>query len=594
MVHISFTSTMYDAGKVGTMSKDSIAVIDPPTACDGFTDLGFAILLPPKELSKGDLAVESFQDLDETFSARRESTNLETAKAYAKHYLLPIFDPPANEPLPIHPGIGDALPHQWCFDHRVAPLSDDGETIEVAIVMPDSLLLADEVRTLTGRQMRPFFAPSAVVERLLRSLYPQSFSELLERAPTGNLSQTVLKEDHSNTSSEQNGLLSFDSISSPTRLFPDERSSGSCSLSRILLHLAQGLVEQILIEPNGRSVQIRARHGGGMYELDTLSRSAGKQLFSQVLSQCGWKEDASTTKIVASGQTGEFRVRMGDRRIPIRATFCPTVSGVMVTLIRGKTTSKARHLNEIGLQNSQFDFLQTLLRKKSGLILVSGQRRSGKTTTFYSLLEQCKTPAAHVCTIEDAVTVDLEGINQVSLCDLPGLSRVDAMDLISMQLPDVVGIDRLNDAETANTAIQMAAEGTLVIATLACRDGLSAAVRMKQLGVDPSTLSSLLLGTLSQKRFGRLCVHCRRQSSPPAEIAEKLNMPPNSTLAWPRGCPSCGNMGYKGSVVVFDVFAPQTQSAAAFGLPSAKHVLWTHVVANEISSDAALSSLGHL
>ncbi|TWU35823.1 putative type II secretion system protein E [Novipirellula aureliae] len=576
-----------------------MAVIDPSSCDDGFSDLGFAVLLPPKELvtkdsSGGELAIENFEDIDESVAARRESTNLETAKSYAKHYLLPLFDPPADQPLPIRPGIGDALPQRWCYDHRVAPLSDDGETIEVAIVMPDSLLLADEVRTLTGRQMRPFFAPTAVVDRLLHSLYPISTAVKLEESLEDDASCSVTDQGPVDPPNHAHNPLLLDSPSSSIRALPEACSSDSCSLSRILLHLAQGLVEQILIEPNGRTVQIRARHGGGLYELETLSRSAGKELLSQVLSQCGWSGDASTSKIVASGQTGEFRVRIGERRIPIRATFCPTVSGVMVTLIRGKTASKARHLNEIGLQTSQFDFLQNLLRKKSGLILISGKRRSGKTTTFYSLLEQCKTPATHVCTIEDAVTVDLDGINQVSLCDLPGLSRVDAMDLISMQLPDVIGIDRLNDAQTANTAIQMAAEGALVIATLACRDGLSAAVRMKQLGVDPSTLSSLLLGTLSQKRYGRLCVHCRRQASPPAEIAEKLNMPPNSTLAWPRGCPACGNMGYKGSVVVFDVFAPQTQSAAAIGLPSAKHVLWTHVVANEISSDAALNSLGDL
>ena len=53
----------------------------------------------------------------------------------------------------------------------------------------------------------------------------------------------------------------------------------------------------------------------------------------------------------------------------------------------------------------------------------------------------------------------------------------------------------------------MAVKRTLVIATLACRDNRSAMARMKQRGIDPSTMSSLLLGTLSQQRFGRLRGH---------------------------------------------------------------------------------------
>ena len=92
------------------------------------------------------------------------------AEAYADHYLLPLFDPPDDSPPPVDPAIAAVLPSRLCRDHLIAPLSDDGQTLEIAIFAPDSLLLADEIKLLTGRQMRPLFAPLSVIERLLARL----------------------------------------------------------------------------------------------------------------------------------------------------------------------------------------------------------------------------------------------------------------------------------------------------------------------------------------------------------------------------------------------------------------------------------------
>ena len=95
------------------------------------------------------------------------------AEAYAQHYLMPVFDPPSETPPPVDPVIAKILPSRLCRDHLIAPLSDDGQTLEVAIFAPESLLLADEIKLLTGRQMRPLFAPLSVIERLLSVLYEE-------------------------------------------------------------------------------------------------------------------------------------------------------------------------------------------------------------------------------------------------------------------------------------------------------------------------------------------------------------------------------------------------------------------------------------
>ena len=72
------------------------------------------------------------------------------AEAYSGHYLMPLFDPPEDTPPPVDPSVAQVLPSRLCRDHLIAPLSDDGQTLEVAIFSPDSLLLADEIKLLTG------------------------------------------------------------------------------------------------------------------------------------------------------------------------------------------------------------------------------------------------------------------------------------------------------------------------------------------------------------------------------------------------------------------------------------------------------------
>ena len=46
------------------------------------------------------------------------------ATAYANHYLMPVFDPPADAPPPVDPEIANILPSRLCRDHLIAPLSD--------------------------------------------------------------------------------------------------------------------------------------------------------------------------------------------------------------------------------------------------------------------------------------------------------------------------------------------------------------------------------------------------------------------------------------------------------------------------------------
>ena len=103
-------------------------------------------------------------------------------------------------------------------------------------------------------------------------------------------------------------------------------------------------------------------------------------------------------------------------------------------------------------------------------MLVTGATGSGKTTTLAAIIDHInRTRPQHIVTIEDPIEIlhsDHEWIvNQREV----GLDTADfgqALRRALRQDPDVILIGELRDAETAQTALQAAESGHLVLSTL--------------------------------------------------------------------------------------------------------------------------------
>lgn len=107
-------------------------------------------------------------EIAEDLGLRDESKQ---AALYASHYLLPLFEPPIGMELPVDRKVGELLPADFCRRNAMVPLTADDQTVEVAIANPDALPMADEVKRLCGRQMRPLFARAQVIETAWDLLY---------------------------------------------------------------------------------------------------------------------------------------------------------------------------------------------------------------------------------------------------------------------------------------------------------------------------------------------------------------------------------------------------------------------------------------
>lgn len=115
------------------------------------------------------------------------------------------------------------------------------------------------------------------------------------------------------------------------------------------------------------------------------------------------------------------------------------------------------------------DFVVKLLHKKRGLILVTGPKASGKSTTMASLIADVNTNRrAHIITLEKPVEyLHKQNLSVINQCGV----GVDAGDYITSlnaamkQNPDLILIDMLCEPDVVETVLR-AAENCVVIAGL--------------------------------------------------------------------------------------------------------------------------------
>jgi twitching motility protein PilT len=157
--------------------------------------------------------------------------------------------------------------------------------------------------------------------------------------------------------------------------------------------------------------------------------------------------------------------------------------------------------------------VQKLAGEHRGLILVTGATGSGKTTTLAAIIDHInRTRAQHVVTIEDPIEIvhdDVRCIVNQREVGLDTDSFGEALRRALRQDPDVILIGELRDAETAQTALQAAESGHLVLSTLHTVDAAETCHRLVEFfppekqAVVRTILAGVLRGVISQRLLPR-------------------------------------------------------------------------------------------
>jgi len=321
-------------------------------------------------------------------------------------------------------------------------------------------------------------------------------------------------------------------------------------LIRFVDHIIQQALDQsasdIHIEPYEKICRIRYRKDGLLHEVAEIPSKMATRLVTRlkVMSRL----DIAERRLP---QDGRFQIHNTD----IRINTCPTIFGEKIVLRILNSAKLTFSLQELGLNEKQFHFLQATMHKPQGLILVTGPTGSGKTITLYSILSALNTTEKNISTVEDPIEVKLAGINQVNINPKIQFSFANALRTFLRQDPDIIMVGEIRDAETAEIAIQAAHTGHLVLSTLHTNNALDAISRLNTMGIPPYNLVSAVSLIVAQRLIRKLCTHCKQPESLPPHTLASLGLAANPIYK-PIGCQYC-LQGYDGRIGLYE-FLPMT------------------------------------
>lgn len=159
--------------------------------------------------------------------------------------------------------------------------------------------------------------------------------------------------------------------------------------------------------------------------------------------------------------------------------------------------------NELSIENlflfpKQLDSVLKWLKKKSGMILLTGPTGVGKSTALYALLEaMLKDEAYQVVTLEDPIEKDIPYLLQTEINEKAGFTYDEGLKAILRHDPDVLMIGEIRDKSVAHFAFEASLTGHLVLSTLHAKDAVGTVHRLLEMGLTEVELSQSLIAVAS-------------------------------------------------------------------------------------------------
>jgi len=431
----------------------------------------------------------------------------------------------------------ELIPSQVATKFQVVPVKREGRILTVAMANPDNIFAIDDIKFITGFEVRPVIATETAIKKTIDRLY-DSADSLASVMKDLEADIEIVEEDEDDLGLEEAHASDAPVVKLVNSLISDAVAKGA---------------SDIHIEPYEKSVRVRYRIDGMLHEMMSPPLKMKGSLISRLKIMA--ELDIAEKRIP---QDGRIKIRFSGRSIDLRVSTLPTIFGEKVVMRILDQSNLQIDLTKLGFEESALAHFLNAIESPYGMVLVTGPTGSGKSTTLYSALHRINRPHCNIMTAEDPVEYNLAGINQVNMHEEIGLDFSVALKAFLRQDPNIIMVGEIRDLETASIAVKAALTGHLVMSTLHTNDAASSINRLIDMGIEPFLVASSVIMIIAQRLVRKLCTKCRTLVKMHQETLNELGMveSPDELSAYEaKGCPSCNETGYSGRLGLYEVMA---------------------------------------
>jgi general secretion pathway protein E len=442
-------------------------------------------------------------------------------------------------------GDGDSrfLPFPFARRHGVLVTGYGDGRAEVCVRNGVSLASLAEVRRFARLPLAITRVESDRFDLLLREAYESGSNDAMQMVE-GLGDETDLN-------------LVADSLPEPSDLLESDDDAPIIKLiNAVLTQAVKENASDIHVEPFENRLVVRFRVDGVMREVLQSKRAVAPLVVSRIKVMA--RLDIAEKRLPQDGRIG---LRIAGRAVDVRVSTLPCGHGERVVMRLLDKQAGRLELRHLGMEERTLFYMDELIHKPHGIILVTGPTGSGKTTTLYAALTRINDDSRNIMTVEDPIEYYLDGIGQTQVNTKVDMTFARGLRAILRQDPDVVMVGEIRDRETAEIAVQSSLTGHLVMSTLHTNTAVGAVTRLHDIGIEPFLLSSSLIGVLAQRLVRVLCPACKQPYAPDPRERELMNLPDDTTavIHRPQGCRECKGSGYHGRTGIYELLVVDEQ-----------------------------------
>ncbi len=436
--------------------------------------------------------------------------------------------------LVIDPMVVGMVPVEMARRYALMPIFKIGKIMTVAMAEPLNIIAIDELKYITKCDIKRVIASHSEINAAIDQYYSvaDSMSGVIGSYPGAKVDEKTAQLSESVSESEREAPV--------VKL-----------VNLIITQAVKDKASDIHIEPDESQLRIRYRINGVMREEASPPKSLQAEIISRI--KVAANMDVSEKRLP---QDGRLMMKVDGSNIDLRISTLPTIHGekVVIRILDRRILNIG--MEQLGFSPNLLEAWKRVIRKKEGLVLLTGPTSSGKTTTLYAALQEVNSIEKNIITIEDPVEYSIPLVNQVQTNERAGLTFASILRYILRQNPDIIMIGEIRDVETASMAIRSALTGHLVLSTLHTNDAPSSINRLIDMGIENYLVASSLKGILAQRLLRTNCPHCAEEYKPQDVHIRFSHLDTATTrirFMKGSGCIRCRMTGYMGQIGIYEL-----------------------------------------